>query len=572
VSGAGLPPEEADPPAAPVFAARIRDGFPLVWLIPLVALGIAGWLGWRTWSQQGPVITLTFVSASGITAGQTVVQHKSVTLGTVRSVNLSQDMTHVVIRVRMRRAATPVLTDRARFWVVRPRLSASSISGLETLVSGAYIEMDPGLPGGGEPRRIFAGLEQPPAVRSDEPGRTYTLQSDTLGALGVGSPVLYRGTTVGEVLSHDVGKPGEPIGVHIFVRAPYDQYVFTNTYFWNDSGLSVSAGAEGFHVQVESIQALLSGAVSFYTPPGSNGFAMAAEGYRFRLFSDQKAAQTSDFHERLHFLIHFQGSVRGLSVGAPVEVYGIPVGEVTDVRLQFDPLTKTVDVPVRVELEPGRVFVKGDRPSPEESMANFADLVKRGLRAQLRSSNYLTGQLLVAFDFFPTAKPTMMKREGEDMVLPSQPSDLETLSRVADRLLQRLDAIPIDQIGQNLNATLQGLNSIANGPELKSTLQDTAATLRRAQALMQSLDNAATPALQRLPALSASLQQSVERANRLMASVQGGYGDHSQFSREMARLMAQLNETARSLRILADFLDQHPEALIRGRAGSSGEH
>lgn len=565
---------ESKGPAEEIETPRIRRGshFSLIWLIPLVAVIIAVYLGWRSQAESGPTITLTFLTADGLTAGQTKVRHKAVDLGTVQSISLSSDMSHVIVRVDMTRQASRVLTDRARFWVVRPRLTAGTISGLETIVSGSYIELDPGAPGG-KPQRRFAGLEEPPAVRSDEPGSTFNLHAARLGSLGIGSPVFYRDVPVGEVLGYDAGAPGEPVVVHAFIRRPYDQYVHQGSYFWNASGLAIRAGARGIQVQLESIQAVLAGGVAFDTPAEAESTPTAKDGTQFPLFADAATAQASHYTERIPFLVHFTGSVSGLAVGSPVELYGIQIGEVTDIKLQFDRQNDAVDVPVHMEVQPQRIaMIGGAAPSsPSQVLGTVRELVRRGLRAQLRTANYLTGQSIVALDFFPQSTATQVQMEGNDIVLPSQPTDLENITQTLNDLSQKLRSMPLDQIAQNLNETLLAVNQLANGPDLKNALQSLAATMTATQTLVHNLDTGMTPALRRLPEISAQLQSTLERTNQLAGSVNSGYGDNSEFRRDLQRLISQVSDAARSIGLLANFLDEHPEALIRGRTGSTTE-
>lgn len=557
--------ENPAPEAEPLLEREPR--LSLIWIIPLVAVVVAAWLGWRTLSQEGPLITLTFTTADGLTAGQTRVKHKAVDLGTVRAIRLSADMSHVIVEVRMRREATAVLTDHARVWVVRPRLTPSSVSGLETLVSGSFIEIDPGAPGGAE-QRAFKGLEQPPAVRSGEPGHTYVLHTRRLGSLGIGSPVLFRDASVGEVLSYDLGAPGGEAVVRVFVRAPFDAYIHQGSYFWNESGLSVNAGSGGLHLEVQSIQALLTGAVAFDTPPEARSAPLAADGGDFTLYADRTAAAASRYTNSIALVVHFHGSVRGLATGAPVEIYGIQIGEVTDVKLQYDFTTKTLDVPVRLTIQPDRISAPGAPPATRgRALESLAALTKNGLRAQLRTANYLTGQLYVAFDFFPGAKPATVGEEDGAIVMPSQPSDLETLTHMVDSLGRKLEALPIERIAGNLDSSLAAVAGIATGKELKTTLQSAAATMASAQTLLRQINTNAGPALARLPQISADLQASLDRANRLMAALETGYGAKSPLPRDLERLIGEMNDAARAIRSLADLLDQHPEALVRGRSG-----
>ncbi len=538
-----IPPKE---PAAAVRRSRIS----LIWLIPLVAAVIAAWLGWRTVSQEGSTVTLTFRSADGLTAGQTRVRHKAVELGQVESISLSDDMSHVIVKMRMRREAEPYLTEKARFWVVRPRISSGSLSGIETLVSGSYIEMDPGNRDG-QRRLDFAGLEQPPGVRTGEPGRTFTVKAQRLGSLGPGAPVFYRDITVGEVLNYDIGNGTGPVAVQVFIRAPYDSFVRRGTHFWNASGLSVQIGSEGVHVEIASLQAVLSGGIAFDSPSRSKADAAEADsGAEFPLYNNYGEAQASGYSTKLSFVTYFESSVRGLSRGAPVEFFGIQVGTVSSVALELNPATGDARVRVRLEVQPERIMSE-DAVKADDTLESTRRLVQRGMRAQLQTASYLTGQRVVALDFVANARPADVVMDGDDIVLPSQGGGLDNILVAAGDIAGKLDRLPLDQIGQNLNGVLRSTTGAMN------SVQD----------LVKRADAGLTPTLRRLPEITAGLQDAVAKAGRTAGSIEASYGNNSQFQRELERAMTQVGDTARSIRLLADFLDRHPEALIRGRGG-----
>ena len=336
----------------PVATAR-RTRFSTIWIIPVVALVVAIFLGYRTISSRGELITISFQSAEGLTAGQTQVKHKNVALGTVESIRLTRDMQTVLVEVRMSREADRILTDKTRFWVVRPRLSGSNISGLETLVSGAYIAVDPG-PESGAQTKSFVGLESPPGVRSDEPGRTYTLMTRDVKSIGEGSPVFFRGLTVGEVLGYKIPPSGRgPIPVQVFVRDPYDRFVKVDTRFWNDSGVEVNFGGGGIKLQIESLQAVLSGGVGFGISEDRHGADVpeAPDQAVFKLYDTETDADSAGYHRRIPFATYLQSSVKGLAVGSEVDIYGMQVGNVTDIRLELDEATGSARVRVGMEIK-----------------------------------------------------------------------------------------------------------------------------------------------------------------------------------------------------------------------------
>jgi paraquat-inducible protein B len=558
-----------DPQAISTRARRFQP----IWLIPIVAALIAGYLATVAISARGPTITLSFRAADGLRAGQTKVRHKAVDLGTVDTIRLSDDLSHVVVSVQMQREATARLTDKARFWVVRPRLNAGNISGLDTLVSGAYIEMDPGPANApnAQPRRDFVGLDEPPAVRSDEPGTSYTLQASRIGGLTSGSPVLYRDITVGEVLGWELAPDGQSFTVSIFVRRPFDGFVHNATHFWNASGLALDLGANGVQMHIESLQALLSGAVAFDTAAEERGSAQSAQGASFHLYTTEAAANAGGYTKRLPFLTRFEGSVRGLTVGAPVEIYGIQVGTVTAVKLVFDPGGTQTHVDVRYDIQPERILSAAEiaQQPPLETARN---MVRHGLRAQLHTANYLTGQLFVGLDFLPNPPAVDVSvMEDGTIVLPGNAGGLDSLAATMTALSAQLAQIPFAQIGADLQTTLHGLSAVVNGPELHQSLQSLAVTLHETEGLVRHLDTGTAPALKRLPEIAESLQVTLARTAALMQSAETGYGADSQTRRDLDRLVVQVSDTARSVRLLADFLTQHPEALIQGRSAKAAE-
>ncbi|MEJ1979285.1 MAG: MlaD family protein [Acetobacteraceae bacterium] len=566
MSDAPPPEQPAAPGPAPAPQARVerKSQFSLIWILPAIAIVIGAYLAYTTLSQRGPEIVLTFLSADGLTAGQTKVRHKAVDLGTVQSIRLAPDMSHVIVRVRMNRESTPYLTDQARFWVVRPRLSASNISGLETLLSGGYIELDPGQKDGNS-QREFVGLEDPPGIRSDEPGRTFVLAAGRIGSLGSGSPVFYRDIVVGEVLGYKLPEGNGPITVNVFVRAPYDKWVRTGTRFWNASGVRVELGPQGVHLELESIQAVLSGGIAFNTPHENRDSSIASVDAKFPLYEDEAAANAAGYTRHLPFVTYFESSAAGLAVGAPVQVFGITVGTVTAVKLELDPKTAIARVRVAFDVQPDRLQSVDNDPADTPD-AITRHLVANGMRAALETANLLTGALVVSLEFPPNPPPAEIGHEGDAIVLPSQGGGIAGLTTTLSDIAQKLDALPFAEIGANANKLLASLNTVVGGTEAKQALSSIASTMADVQALVKNVDAGVSPLLKRLPQMSADLQQTVARTNRLVGSVDAGYGGDSQFQRDLGRLMAQLNDTARSIRLLADFLDRHPEALIRGRA------
>ncbi|MCI0755206.1 PqiB family protein [Teichococcus vastitatis] len=556
-----LPPERLAPELAEARPQRRR--FSLIWLIPLAALMVTGYLAYTTISSRGPLITVHFNSADGLAAGQTQVRYKSVAIGTVEAIALADDLSSVTARIRMTPDVEARLTEAARFWVVRPRLTAGNVSGLETIVSGAYIEFDPG-PEDGEARREYRGLEDPPGIRSDEPGRIFTLKTYRLGSLNRGSPVFFRDVQVGEVLSFDQPGLDGTVAVRAFIRSPYEAYVREGSRFWNSSGVRLGFGPDGLSVELESLRAVLTGGIAFDTPPRDRDAPPAPDNAQFTLYGSAEAALAATSENRLEFLVYLEGSVRGLTPRSPVEMRGIRIGSVTNIDLSYDQTENRFSVPVRIAVEPDRIAFPNGRPQWEvrQAMERF---VAEGMRAQLASGNLLTGQKVVTLDFVPDAPPATVRQEGDLLVIPSLGGGGDDLMGAVGAIAGKLENFPLDQIGQNLSGVLAAVNGLVGGPELKASLSSLTAILGDAQRLVRRTDNGLAPLLRRLPSMADNLDQTLARANAAVTSVERGYGTNSAFNRELARLLQQATDAARSVRLLADYLERHPEALLRGR-------
>jgi paraquat-inducible protein B len=550
-------------------AVRHRRRIPLVWIVPLLTALIAIWLAWDTFSKRGPTITISFDTASGLTAGQSQLKYRNVVMGTVKSIAVAPDLSKVLVTVETAREAEPLLTDKTIFWVVKPQLFAGNISGLETILSGSFIGMRPSTEPG-KPQRDFVGQNDPPILQASVKGTTYRLDTKRLGSIGLGAPVFFRDIEVGTVLGWDLHDLASRVTIHAFVRAPFDQYVRDDTIFWNASGVSIKLGAEGINVQLESLRAVLLGGIAFDTLPTSTK-AVSRSDHRFPLYANQEQAKAEGFGHRIQLLSYFPGSVAGLSPGADVTFHGLKIGEVTDVGLVYSARQDRVLAPVHYRVEVGRIanIAKAQNLEPEKLAE---EVVQRGLRATLQAPSLITGQKIVALEFVPHAPPAELRRDGDVFVIPSaEVGGFDSITRSAAELLSKINRIDFDGIGRSLSGAATGLDDVINGPQLKKTLAALEAAMVGVQDVARNLDTNATPALKRLPDIAAQLQDAIAKANRLIGSVDQGYGGNSKFHRDLDRLLPQLTDTARSLRALSDLLTRHPEALIQGRTNTGKE-
>lgn len=526
------------PEAKPVPGSRWR--MQIVWLVPIVAVLIGGWLAAKAVLEEGPTVTISFKTGDGLEAGKTKIKYKDVDIGVVKSVTLSPDHKRVIATGELVKDASSMLVDNTRFWVVRPRISGGTVSGLGTLLSGSYVGMDEGNSNKG--RRDFVGLEVPPVFPSDIPGREFVLKSMNMGSLDVGSPVFFRRLRVGQIASYDLDPDGKGVTLHVFVNAPYDQFVRSDTRFWHASGLDVSLSPDGVQINTQSVVSLLIGGVAFETPDSDTEVAEADANTKFELYATR--ADSLKEHDRIvdTYVVTFFDSVRGLTVGAPVDFRGVVVGEVTKIYTRFDPVKKQFSIPVEINLYPERFTSRYQREpngkppgrisaTPHE-LADF--LVANGFRFQLRSGNPLTGQLYVAFDIFPDAPKAKVDWARTPPELPTVPRTLQSLQESLTRLLAKLNGIPFDAIGKSAQRTLEGANDVMSrlGNDVVPQAHD---TLSAAQSALDSANDALKP--------DSELQQNTSDA------------------------MKELARTAASVRILADYLERHPEAVVQGKPG-----
>jgi paraquat-inducible protein B len=556
----------ADPPVLARAAGRRSWRVSAIWIIPLVALAIGAWLAWDTLSKEGPTITVTFDNAEGLQPGQSQLKYKDIVFGTVKNVALSSDHNHVVVTIATTAQASPLLTSHTVFWVVKPRLFAGSISGLETLLSGGYVGMLPGATPG-KPQRAFAGREDPPILTEHVPGHVFLLKARRLGSIQLGSPVFFRDQNVGEVLGWDIADMAEYVTIHAFVRAPYDSYVNDETRFWNASGLSIKLAGAGLEIELESLKALLLGGIAFETPDLGQGRPRpaSAENHMFPLFSDREAAQAASYTRKIPVVSYFPGSVSGLGPGSAVTMHGLVVGRVTNVELKYDPTKDAVVAPVHYEVEPERIVGLGQRLFSTDA-ETVAAVLKKGLRAHLESASLITGQQQVALEFDPKAPPVAVVMHDGHFVLPTtEGGGLATIAASATDLLNKVSTIPFDKLGQNLEGLLQSTNTLVSGPQLRAALNSLAATLATTESFTRNLNAGTAPAFRQLPEMTSQLQKTLNNTNKLLASLDSGYGDNTKFSRDLDRLLVQTNDALSSLRALSDLLQRHPEALIKGR-------
>jgi len=534
-----------------------KSRFSIVWIVPITAVILGAWLVYKAQLEKGPTVSVTFDSAQGVEAGKTKIKYKDVDVGQIESVILSKDLKTVTFTATLDKTLDGHLSENSRFWIVAPRLAGGTVSGLGTLLSGVYIGMDPGKKG--RPKHEFVGLAEPPLVSPDTPGRHFVLTAPSLGSLGLGSPIYFRQLKAGQVESFKLEPDGKAVRLRVFVHAPYDEYVYTTTRFWNASGITASLTAEGINLSTESLIALLVGGIAFDTPTTRSNLLAAKSEQVFTLFASKRDADARVYKEKQQLLMYFDGSVRGLSVGAPLEIRGIKLGEVTDIALEGDAKDYTFRIPVTVEYEPGRMKIKNEEYMPgtiEERRERLQGLVDKGLRAQLKTGSLLTGQLFIELDFHPDAPPSQLPIEDGRIVFPTIPSSLEEIRASLTALLNKLQKLPLEEIGNDLRSTVRGASELTNSEDLRRSLRHLNQTLANSQQLTAQLNENTAPALEK------TLNEAIATLTSLQQNV---LQEDSAVYVELTRTLTELSNAARSLRELANYLEQHPNALITGK-------
>jgi paraquat-inducible protein B len=534
-----LPRAVADPPR--------RKRLPFVWILPALVVVVAAIVVVQQKLALGPTIDIYFQGADGIEANKTKIRYKDVDIGDVTNIHVSKDRKKVVVTARIHRDAREYLVEDTRFWVVRPRFAGGNISGLGTLVSGAYLSLDVGR--SSSERRNFDGLEVPPIVTSDLPGREFVLHAEGIGSLSVGATVFYRHISAGQVVAYSLDPGGASVTIKVFVYQPYDRYVTADTRFWQASGIDMSVNSDGVTLRTESLASILEGGIAFQALPGMTAAPAAADA-PFTLFTDQERALRQADTEVRTFVMYFKGSLRGLSAGAPVDLRGITVGEVKGLSVEYEHEAAELRFPVEVDIFPQRIRGlrrSGDHPLGMDlgtaGRALLDSLVAHGMRAELKTGSLLTGQKYVALDFHTDLPPDHVGWNASPPVFPTAAGALDEIQDSLGSIAKKLDKVPLDQITARLMATL-------------ATLDD---TLKNADRLVRQLDGTVAP----------QISDTLREAQGAMKNAKEVLGQDAPLQTDLNTTLLELSRAAKSVSALVDYLERHPEALLRGKPGES---
>jgi paraquat-inducible protein B len=545
VGGAALsegPHANLDELPAAVPARTAWGRLPLVWILPAVVVLAGGFVVVREKIAQGTSIEIRFENAEGLEANKTKVRYKDVDIGEVRDIRVGDDRKEVIVTADIHRNAKPYLVQDTRFWVVRPRVSGAGVSGLATLVSGAYISVDVGH--SAVKRDHFVGLEVPPIVTADLPGREFILHAEDLGSLDIGSSVFYRHITAGQVVGYNLDPGGAGVTIKVFINAPFDLYVTSDTRFWQASGIDMSVNADGVKLRTESITSILEGGVAFGTPPGVPTARVAAD-TAFMLFTDQDRALRPSEPEIRTFVMYFGGTLRGLSVGAPVDLQGITVGEVKSLDVEYDERSKQLAFPVVMELYPQRLRGRAQRAAPSQqppgydSRALIDSLVAHGLRAELKSGNLLTGQKFVSLEMHHDVPKEKVVWKEQPAIFPTISGGLDDIQDSVGVIAKKLSKVPFDQLSARLLGAMSSLDQ----------------TLKSADKLLHNVDTNLAPQVQ---TTLAEAQAALKNAKDLL-------GQDAPLENDLGSTLLQVSRAAKSISALVDYLERHPESMLRGK-------
>ncbi|MEZ0385950.1 MAG: intermembrane transport protein PqiB [Verrucomicrobium sp.] len=515
-----------------------------VWVIPLVALMLAGWLVWEHYSEKGVLAQIRFETAESVVSGKTEVRCRSVRVGVVEEVDLAQDLMSVEVAIRINPENAHLLKEGTRFWVVRPRVSPSDVSGLGTLITGSYIELDPGDGQYRNPPHHFTGLEQPPVTKSSVPGLRLTLVAENPGSLVGGSPIYFRGFEVGRVERRSFDIKVRRTMLDIFIREQFASLVHENTAFWNTSGIDISAGADGFRMRTPSLQAMMSGGASFAVPEGKSAGPEARNGAVFKLYTDEESTREAEFQPDRKWIVFFDQSVKKKKKGAPVEFRGISFGRVVEIALKHGS-AEDKRIPVIIEVDP-KILLQNEKDAGADKDAVLAKAVHEGLRARLGTGSLLTGALFVDVDFVPDAPPAELTRIGEYHVLPSQSSGLVQLEEKVNAILNKIAALPIED-------TLNKFGKTAD--EVTTTVAEARGAVEEIKKLVAAQE-------------TQKMTAEVNATLREMRSSVESLGPSGNVQGDLRRTLDELRAALRAFKTLSDTVEDKPNSLIFGRESS----
>lgn len=523
--------------------ARKFTGVSPVWIVPLLALAVALWMVWQDTRGTGPTITVAVGDAEGIEAGKTQVKVRNVDVGQVTEVRLSEGFSSAVIEVAMNEGTERMLNPDTRIWVVKPRIGRQGISGLGTLLSGAYIRLQPGE--SKEQQSHFKALEQPPVTSQETPGRRLNLTSEGQTSVTVGDSVQYQGFTVGQVEQAEFLVDERQTRYQIFVKAPYDELITENTRFWLQRGVSIQWNSQGLDLALGSIESLLGASVTFGVPEGQpRGDKLTSE-QEFELFESLEEAKQQGYIHGIDYVVLLDESIAGLEKGAPVQFKGVRVGTVREVPLRWFPENgdeaPLKRIPILIRFEPERLRGLVADTDIENWEKRLPELFKQGLRANIRASNLLTNTLFVDVRFYPNAdEESVDDKFAGYPVMPAMASDFARLEEKLTALMDKFNQLPLEQGLNDFSAAMSSVDSTAK--KLDSVSESLAAIVEQ-------------PQMKQLPQL---FQQNLIQLKELT----GSFSEGSPTRQQLNQTLTEIEQLSRELKPVIELLQEQPNSLI----------
>lgn len=479
--------------AAPAHVTHTRR-WNSVWLVPLVAFGIGIWMVYAHYTSQGPVISIRFATAEGIEPDKTKVRAKNVEIGEVMSVQLAEDARSVLLSVRVHKESEHLLHEDSTFWVVRPRIRPGGVSGLDTLLSGAYIEMEPGKSKDLSER--FEGLDSPPETSSEVEGMRLTLENDTNKALQAGAPILFGGMPAGRVEDVRFNVARRLTSYTVFIDAPYDQLVTDNTRFWFNSGLAAEVSAEGLRLELGTLETIVTGGLSFGVPEGQPlGVRVTSPDHHFKVYPNADTSNERKYTHSLSYIIMANKSVRGLQAGAPVEYRGVKIGEV--LRTDIDYSTENVHllepdsrIPILIKVEPARLGYADSSEEAKQAADRLDELIKQGLHGEIKTTNFLTGAQLIDLHYMDRRGGTRETFAGFT-VIPTAEGQVDQLLVLLEKTARNINDLPLEDVTDKALATLdETLSTLDSYQQLAADYSAGSESHRELQRNLRSLQRA----------------------------------------------------------------------------------
>jgi paraquat-inducible protein B len=522
-----------------------------IWIVPIIAIAAGAILAVRTYLRAGPTIHITFESAEGLEVGKSDVRYKNVPVGKITEIDISDDLDQIVATVQLNRGAAKLAVSDTKFWVERPRVGVGGVSGLGTLLSGAYIGVDVGTSEKKSER--FVGLEKPPGVTHDQRGKKFRLVAHDAGSLAIRSPVYLKRQQVGSISELALAADGKSVEIEIFIDAPYDKDVTESAVFWNSSGMDVTLDAAGLRVDTQSLTTVIAGGIAFgFRDPDHPG-TPAAENARFPLFDDRARAMAKPDTDKLALAIRFDEPLRGVGPGTSIDFQGVPLGGVDEVRLGYDATARGFYSDVVATVYPKRLGAAYDALTTEGAQTGKSGpemlqaLVGRGLRAQLRSANLLTGSFFIALTIEPNAKKLTVAMQDGAWTVPSERGGTDQIQDQVASIVAKIDRIPFDAIGNDVHDATRAASSLMGHID-RDVVPDAKLLVGQAEIAVQALRDSLAAIRDNVAAPDSPIQQSARTT------------------------LDELGRAAFSLRGLAEYLKQHPESLLRGRDSGTEPH